>query len=486
MRFRDLAIKRKMILIIMSTNTVAILLVCAGFVVHEIVTFRRTLLDNVSTLAAVIGSNSTAALAFDDRAAAKETLAALRAEPHIVAAAIYGPDSQVFATYVRDAGTSDFQAPPPGPEGAQFSSGHLALFLPITLHSEKLGTIYLRSDLEAMRLRLRRYAQIVLIVIMSSSIVALLLSSRLQKLISEPILRLAHTAAKVSSMKNYSLRVDKGGADEIGTLIDTFNAMLAQVQEHEKALRERTQQLEAANKELESFSYSVSHDLRVPVRAIDGFSLILLEEHARDLDAEAQRLLQIIRSSTRQMGELIDDLLQFSRCGRRALELSSVDMFSLAREVAQELLALDGPRPVELRWGDLPPAVADRRLLRLVLVNLLSNALKFTRGREDVWVEIGSAQENGETVYSVRDNGVGFDMRYADKLFNVFQRLHGAEEFEGNGIGLAIVQRIVHQHGGRVWASAEVGRGAAFSFTIPAPSAAEARPGEGNGEKPQR
>ena len=472
MRFRDLAIQRKMILIIMSTNTVAILLVCAGFVLHDVVTFRRNLLDSLSVLAAVIGSNSTAALSFDDRAAAKETLAALRAEPHIVAAAIYGADAQVFATYLRDVRRSDFRAPPPGPEGPRFDNGHVALFRPITLQSERLGTLYLLSDLEAMRRRLDRYAQIVLVVIVSSSVVALLLSSRLQKLISEPILHLAHTAATVSAKKDYSLRVAKGGADEIGTLIDTFNAMLLQVQEHEKALQERTRQLEAANKELESFSYSVSHDLRVPVRAIDGFSLILLEEHAQDLDAEAQRLLQVIRSSTRQMGQLIDDLLQFSRYGRRALTWSEVDMSGLAREVMQELLALEPERRVEVRWGALPALMADRGMLRLVLVNLLSNALKFTRRQDDAWVEIGSRLEAGETVYCVRDNGVGFDMRFADKLFNVFQRLHSVEEFEGNGIGLAIVQRIVHQHGGRIWASAEVGRGAAFSFTIPLPAGA--------------
>ena len=465
-RFRDLAIQRKMILIIMATNMVALLLVCTGFVVHDVVTFRRSILGNLSILASVIASNSTAALAFGDRAAAGETLAALAAEKHIVAAAMYDSQGKVFATYMRE-GREHLSPPPPGADGHRFGDEHLALVRGIGLQGERLGTLTLLSDLEAMRTRLTRYAQIVALVLATSLGVTLLLSAQLQRLITAPILRLVHTARRVSAENDYSLRTTRNGHDEIGTLIDTFNEMLVQIQGRDSALQERTRQLEAANKELESFSYSVSHDLRVPLRALDGFSVILLEEHGSELGAEAKRLLQVIRKSAQEMGQLIDDLLSFSRFGRRQMEWSEVDMEGLARSVVEELQALEKEGRARVEVDSLPVAAGDRRMLRQVFVNLVANALKFSRGQEEPRVNVGGSVAGEETTYFVRDHGVGFDMRFADKLFNVFQRLHSTEEFEGTGVGLAIVQRIVYRHGGRVWAEAEVGKGATFYFALP-------------------
>ena len=476
-RFRDLAIQRKMILIIMATAMVALLLVCSGFVVYDVLAFRRSILGNLSILASVIASNSTAALAFGDSAAAGETLAALQAETHIVEAAMYNSQGQVFATYSRAAGGT-FSPPPPQNGGHHFGDDHLSLHRGIELAGERLGTLYIRSDLEAMRTRLTRYAQIVALVVATSLAVTLLLSAQLQRLISAPILRLVHTVRRVSAESDYSLRTASTGGDEIGTLIDSFNEMLGQIQTRERALQERTRQLEAANKELESFSYSVSHDLRVPLRALDGFSLILLEEHGGEVGAEGKRLLQVIRSSAQEMGQLIDDLLSFSRFGRLQMERSEVDMNGLARKLVAELLALEGPRRPRVEIADLPATQGDRRMLRQVFVNLVANALKFTRHQADPRVTVGGYAAASERVYFVRDNGVGFDMRYADKLFNVFQRLHSTEEFEGTGVGLAIVQRIVHRHGGRVWAEGEVGRGATFYFALPG-RVLEASPGAG-------
>ena len=228
----------------------------------------------------------------------------------------------------------------------------------------------------------------------------------------------------------------------------------------------RTAQLEAANKELESFAYSVSHDLRAPLRAIDGFCQILVTEHAPGLDGEPRRYLQRVSENTRKMGRLIDDLLHFSRLGRQAMTRQPVAMADLVRQCLEELQGEREGREVEVILGELPPCRADAALLKQVWLNLLANALKFTRSRAEARIEAGSFARDGETVYFVRDNGVGFDMAYADKLFGVFQRLHRQEDYEGTGVGLALVQRIIHRHGGRVWAEARPDQGAAFFFTL--------------------
>lgn len=237
----------------------------------------------------------------------------------------------------------------------------------------------------------------------------------------------------------------------------------------ERRVAERTTQLEAANKELESFSYSVSHDLRTPLRAIDGFSRIIVEDYHDKFDDEGRRLLGIIRNNAQKMGHLIDDLLAFSRLGRKQVELSTIDMSGLAQDVLVQFeTEANGPNTANVTIGELPPASGDKALLRQVFVNLISNAIKYSGTKENTPVEIGGEKsETGENVYYVRDHGVGFDMKYANKLFGVFQRLHTADQFEGTGVGLAIVQRIVHRHGGRIWAEAEIDKGATFYFTLP-------------------
>jgi PAS domain S-box-containing protein len=246
----------------------------------------------------------------------------------------------------------------------------------------------------------------------------------------------------------------------------------------ERRVAERTAELQVSNKELESFAYSVSHDLRAPLRAVDGFSRILLEEYAPELCSEVQRYLNIVRKNAVQMGELIDRLLALSRLGRQALRKEPVDFRSLVRQVLEELAPDQDGRQIEIVVGDLPVCEADPGLLKQVFVNLLSNALKYTRRREQARIEIGSfVTPQDRPAMFVRDNGTGFDMRYADKLFGVFQRLHSAEEYEGTGVGLAIVHRIVTRHGGRVWAEAAVDKGAAFYFSLPCGGSADVSEG---------
>lgn len=236
--------------------------------------------------------------------------------------------------------------------------------------------------------------------------------------------------------------------------------------ELEERVAQRTNQLEAANKELEAFSYSVSHDLRAPLRAVDGFSEAVLADCAALLPEKGQRHLQRIRAGAQKMGALIDDLLTFSRLSRQPIAKRPVDMTRLVRDSIDELATQTEGRQVELRCDGLPDCDGDPALLKQIWVNLLSNALKYSRKRDLAKIEIGSRQVDDEQVYFVRDNGTGFDMRYADKLFGVFQRLHRAEDYEGTGVGLAIVQRIIHRHGGRIWVEAELNRGACFHFTV--------------------
>jgi len=266
-------------------------------------------------------------------------------------------------------------------------------------------------------------------------------------------------------------------AQILNLLLSTYEAAVQKNGELAKArdelaklneqLRDKAAQLEAANKELESFSYSVSHDLRAPLRAISAFSNDLLAEHAPQMQPEGKELLERIVSSGQRMTQIIDDLLRLSQLGRQRLSKQPVNISNLVRAVLDELRTEQARRDIQLHVRDLPDCVADPSLLKQVLINLLSNALKFTRQKAIAVVEVGCSVQSGEEVYFVRDNGAGFNMRYAQNLFGVFQRLHGEHEFEGTGVGLTIVQRIIQRHGGRVWAEGEVDKGATFYFTLP-------------------
>ncbi|MBI5648346.1 MAG: PAS domain S-box protein [Ignavibacteriae bacterium] len=262
-----------------------------------------------------------------------------------------------------------------------------------------------------------------------------------------------------------------GTVRDITDRVNTEEALLTESTRHaeelERRVAERTAQLEIANKELESFAYSVSHDLRAPLRTIDGFTRMLLEDHAPKLDAEGRRICTVIADGAVKLGVLIDDLLAFSRLGRTEMKNSRIDMLAEVRQVFRELMSGNEHAHVDLQLGTLLPARGDETMIRLVWTNLLSNALKFTSNTHSPRIEITGTAHDGFVEYTVRDNGAGFDARYSDKLFGVFQRLHSVKEYPGTGVGLAIVKRIVERHGGSVRAQSTLGAGAAFTFSLP-------------------
>jgi signal transduction histidine kinase len=273
-------------------------------------------------------------------------------------------------------------------------------------------------------------------------------------------------AARTIGTGDVAQRIDVRTGDELQTLGEEFNRMAAALGEKETQLIRRAEELQTANHELEAFSYSVSHDLRAPLRAMDGFTRILLAEEGQTLSPEGIRYLGLVQENAGYMGHLVDGLLTFSRLGRQAVSRTAVATDEVVRLALDELHAEQEGRHVEVIKGDLPACEGDPGLLRQVWVNLLSNAFKFTRDREEARIEVGCQMADGVPVYFVKDNGIGFDMRYAHKLFGVFQRLHRQEDYAGTGVGMAIVQRIVHRHGGRVWAEGKEGQGAAFYFTL--------------------
>ena len=475
---RDTPIRRKLTTLFLLVTGGAMLAMRLAFLTFEYITFREATARQLQLLGGIAASNSTAALAFDNAADAKEILQGLRVHPHIAAACIYRADGTLFASYPAGLPAADLPADP-GPSGYRFDGSQLLGVQPIREGTRQLGTLYIRLDTGAVvRAWLVQALVLAVLVMLVILFLTFLAAQRVQRQISAPILSLAETARQITSTRDFSVRARRFGDDEIGELADDFNRMIVQVESQDREIRElnagleqrvaaRTAQLEALNKELEAFSYSVSHDLRAPLRHVDGFTELLQNRAGDKLDETERRYLHVITSSVRNLGQLIDDLLAFSRMGRTELRHARLDMQALVNEVMLELDAERRERRIEWRVGALPVVRADPGMMRQVWRNLLGNAVKYSAKRELAVIEVGYVREPERHVFHVRDNGAGFDMRYAAKLFGVFQRLHGARDFEGTGIGLANVRRIVSRHGGDTWAEGEADRGATFYFSLP-------------------
>ncbi|MGH8020578.1 MAG: sensor histidine kinase [Opitutaceae bacterium] len=476
-----LPIREKLIAAIVFTSAFVLLITLAAGFAFEYRSFGRRLEREIASVALIVADNSTAAIAFRDTTGAQQTLDALRAEPQIVAATLFDLEGNIFATYPAGADPEPLVML----DGMQLVDGLVVSTLEVKENERRLGTLRIKASRSEMFQRLRVYGLLVLTIGGIAIGVAWLIASTLERRITLPIRELVRVSRSVTEKNDYSLRAAVYDRNELGQLTESFNAMLGRIESGidalersaheiqelnsslERRVRLRTAQLEEANRELESFSYSVSHDLRAPLRHIQGFGEMLVDATQGQLPPKAQRYLKIITDSSGEMGQLIDDLLAFSRMGRSEVRESTVNLSTLVEQVraAEETGAPD--RSLSWNISPLPEVRGDEAMLKLVLVNLIGNAVKFTRHRELAEIHIGSnGVAGGMATLFVRDNGAGFDMAYYDKLFGVFQRLHRAEEFEGTGIGLANVRRIINRHGGSVWAESAPDQGATFFFTL--------------------
>jgi signal transduction histidine kinase len=487
LRFQDLSISRKLRFIITGACLVTVALTCTVFMVQETAGYRTAAVRDLTLEARVLATDMGTALGSRSTEQAGAILGSLKADAAVANAVVFDRDGKVFFLYTRDADAAPIEHAGDGRERYHFTRRYLSVWVPIRRGAEQIGTLAVRRDLADLYQRLRMYFLLGFAVLAVAGLVAYWLANRLQRLISQPILRLAGAASEVTSSKDYRVRVPAASQDEIGQLTQAFNAMLAMVEaghaeitglyerlqrhagELEQRVTERTIQLQQANEELDAFGGSVSHDLRGPLRHIEGFAQAALEDHAAELSPEVRGYLEKILERTGRMAALIQTLLEFARLSTSALAKERLDLEAMAREIFAELTAAGG-RDIRLSVGRMAPCRADAVLVRQVLVNLVGNAIKYSRGRSPAVIEVGQKSLKSErgNVYFVRDNGVGFDMASAGRLFGAFERLHSAREFEGSGVGLATVKRIVQRHGGRIWAESALDAGATFYFTLPA------------------
>lgn len=479
--FRDITIPAKLTSLMLGAALLSLLTGFAVVTALDARSYRRELVNKVSLMARMYAEQCVADLAFGYRDETRQTLEKLSLMEEITGAEIYDGGGKLFAYYSRGG------ARPPGNlAGASglLPEGSLARYEPMAFKGAVFGTLRLTASTAQLSERISDRVKMLGLLAFWITFLTLLISALAQRLVSAPILKLGELARKVAENKDYSARANIARGDEIGELAAGFDAMLSGLEAAtlerdaaEAALRQaqgmleekvaaRTAELRSANEELEAFTYSASHDLRAPIRRIDGFSALLEKESAGAISAPAQDYLARIRKGCRQMTTVVDDLLKLSRVLRQEIEFGEVDLSRLASEAAARLAEGEPDRPVKFKAAGNIHVTGDAGLLGEVLDNLLDNAWKFTGGTEDASVEFGALERDGETVYFVKDNGRGFDMKFSARLFQPFQRLHSPNEFPGTGVGLSTARRIIERHGGKIWTEAAENKGAAFYFTL--------------------
>jgi len=505
MSFQNLSIRRKLTLITMLTSSIALLLSSASFLIYDLISFRHLLTEDLTTQAEIIGYNSAAAMAFKDEPAATATLSALRVKGDIVAAVLYSPDGTMFAQYFSNDNTLPTFLPSRSQEeGYRFKGRYLEVWHEVTLNGEPLGTLFLQSDMRQWSTRAKRYAGICLGFVLISGFFAFLVSAKLQRVISGPIVHLEDTVRMVSATKNYEVRAVKSYSDEIGSLIDGFNTMLSDIQQRDTALRGANDELQTRTQELEqeishrkqaqeellkakyvaeeasraksTFLANMSHELRTPLNAIIGYSE-MLEEEAQDSGTEAAvQDLQKIKSAGKHLLALINDVLDLSKieAGKMSLHLEMFDVSGMIEEIVTTLQpAIEknkntlGVRLAE----DVGMMRADITKVRQILFNLLSNACKFTdHGTISVDVDQRTVEGLAWLRFRVTDSGIGISAKQQTNLFQEFAQADTsiARKYGGTGLGLAITHRFVQLMKGRIEVESQPGEGSMFTVHIPA------------------
>src|ERR1700722_10971828 len=504
MNLKNLSIKRKLMLITMLTSGVAVVLSSAGFLVYDLISFRHSLSQDLVTQADIIGYNSAAAMAFKDESAATVTLSALQAKEDIVLAVLYARDGKIFAQYSHPTSPRPSPTLPAQARGYRFEGSYLEVFRDVTLNGEPVGTLFLQSDMRQWNLRAKRYATIFLSFVLISGFFALLVSSKLQKLISGPILHLEDTMRMVSATKSYEVRATKFYGDEIGRLIDGFNTMLSEIQHRDMALhhandelKTRTMQLEGeivhrkemqkellaakhaaedANRAKSAFLANMSHELRTPLNAIIGYSEMLEEETHELGKVENVKDLQKIQGAGKHLLSLINDVLDLSKieAGRMGLHLEAFDISQMIDEMVTTLHPAISKNSNTIRVHlaeDLGAMRADITKVRQILFNLLSNASKFTdHGTISVEVDRSSIGDQDWIRFQVSDTGIGITPKQKANLFQEFTQadVSISRKYGGTGLGLAISYRYAQLMKGRITVESEMGKGSVFTVHLPA------------------
>ena len=510
MILQNLSIKRKLTLITMLTSSAALILSALSFLIYDLVSFRHLLIQDLMTQAEIIGYNSAGAMEFKDVSAATATLSALTAKEDVVTAGLYGRDSKMFAHYSRNNNVIPLLLPAHSQDkGYRFEAGYLQVFHDVTLNGERLGTLFLQSDMRQWSLRAKRYAGILCIFVLISGLFALLVSSRLQRLISRPILHLEDTMRMVSANRNYGVRATKSYGDEIGRLIDGFNTMLSEIQQRDTALRGANEELKARTGELEkeilyrkqtqeellkakhiaeeasraksTFLANMSHELRTPLNAIIGYSE-MLEEETRELGkSDSVQDLRKIQSAGKHLLSLINDVLDLSKieAGKMGLHLENFEVAPLIDEMATTLTpaAAKNGNTIHVHVANTLGAMhADVTKVRQILFNLLSNACKFTdHGTISVDVDESKVEGRDWIRFRVSDTGIGISAKQKENLFHEFSQADAsiARKYGGTGLGLAITYRFVQLMKGRISVESAPGKGATFTVYLPAQVIAE-------------
>jgi len=475
-RLRDASLRRKMTAIVMITSLFAVGTAATGFVLYDRVSFRNGLVNERSLLADMVGATSIAALAFKDQVEGREILQALRVEPHVIGAAIYDAQGEPFAIYAR-ADATGFVAPRVASNLANFQNGHLLVFRRIVLDGKTIGTVHIESDLDELQARLRRYVTIVMGVTAAASLVALLLLSPLQGIISRPILEMVATARRISDQKDFSVRASKHGDDEIGALVDAFNVMLDRVQQRDDEARDARNHAESANRAKSAFLTNMSHELRTPLNGIIGYSEMLTEEaHDRGLD-DLVPDLERIQFAGKHLLSLINDILDLSKieAGKMELHIERFEVLPMIRDVVSTVQPLAAKNGNTLTL-DLPEdagqlaIVSDLMKIRQSLWNLLSNASKFTQGgRLSLSVQQHTVAGTPWITFAVGDTGIGMTPEHLGKLFEEFVQADSSttRRYGGTGLGLAISRRFCRQLGGEITVDSVLGVGSTFAIHLP-------------------
>lgn len=480
------SISDKLMRMTLLVSGTALLLAYVSFLIYDLYSLRQELMGSMATEANIVGANSVTALMFDDRQAAENTLSALRSSPQIRAAVIIRPDGTQFARYLRNPNGQFILENRLAPDETQhyWTKGRdILLGSRIEFQDGSVGSVYLLAETGDVARRAERFGLISAGMLLLCFAIALLATSAIRHLVSDPLTGLARTAQIVTRKRDYSVRAKAPpSSDELSFLVQSFNEMLDQIQARDRALEasrteleqrveERTAELSATNKELEAFSYSVAHDLRGPLQHINNIGFLLQHSSGEGMSAEGRMLVERLLEGSKRMSSLIDDLLNLSRASSHPLHRTPIDLSHLAENIATRLQGEKDGRQVQFAIAKGARVFADEGLIQVVLENLLGNAWKYTSKSENAEVEFGFMEEEAGPIYFVRDNGAGFNPRYADRLFRPFQRLHSQSEFTGTGVGLATAYRIITRHGGKIWARGNVDQGATFYFTLPYTSA---------------